>query len=813
MLLRTTIGFWCACVSFIVFGQVDHQILVLDEQQQGIQGAVVRVNEFTQISDHDGFVEFRNLNPGIYELSIQSIGYELFRAKINLEGPRVDTMLLAPKIYQIETIELNASWIKKDQPFSYETIRASTIAKRHVGQDVPFLLRWMPAMVVTSDAGTGIGYTGLRIRGSDPTRINVTIDGVPLNDAESQGVFWVDLPDLASSVAAIQVQRGVGTSTNGAGAFGGTINVKTTSHQAAPFAKVEGSGGSFGTLRGNLQFGTGTIRDHFSLQGRFSTLTSNGYIDRSSADLQSLNLVARYFSENHSLKLSYYDGKEITYQAWNGVPQQYIDDEVLRTFNTAGRRRDGYHPDEVDHYRQRHLHAIYKQKLPSGLLLNTTLHYTKGRGYFEQYRIGDDLPAYNLPLITIRDSVISTSDLIRRRWLDNDFYGALFSLTHEGIGSNRWSFGGGYNEYLGDHFGEVIWARWFPGVEKDHEYYRNDARKTDLNLYGQYQNQLTNSLTAFVDLQWRQVGYRFLGFDQNLEQLEQMVTHHFFNPKLGLTLDRNNISYYYSASVAHREPNRTDYTESSPASRPKAERLVDHELGLRYQGARLSIRANTYYMAYRDQLTLTGRLNDVGEYGRINVPRSFRSGFESQLDWQLRSNLLFSTNLSWSINQIKSFTEAIDDWDTGAQILVEHKDVPLSFSPGFVGGATLSYQLLQRDRISVQVNSLHKYVGSQYLDNTGNDNSKLDPYYFSDLHLVSVLRPGWAEEIQVKLMVRNLFNQRVTNNGWIYRFQSAGYDPTVDDPHAALETENTYNLKGLYPQAGINWMLGITLTF
>ena len=804
------IGMLLFCSVYLV-AQQNYSCIVLDAESLPLEGVVVTLEGQTQVSDEDGKVLFTEIPPGVHRLSTRSVGYQTMVKDVR--AGQNDTLTLLAEVYQIETVELNAAWIKDDQPFTHENLTATDLEKLQVGQDVPFLLRWLPSMVVTSDAGTGIGYTGLRIRGSDPSRINVTIDGVPVNDSESQGVFWVDLPDLSTSAASIQVQRGVGTSTNGAGAFGGTINVKTKSHRPRSFGVIDVSAGSFGTLRGNLQFGSGTIRDHFNFEGRVSTLTSDGYIDRGKADLQSIHLAGRYFSDRHSLKISLYDGKEITYQAWNGVPQQYINDSKLRTFNTAGTRSSGFHPDEVDNYRQTHLHAILKQQISEALMINATAHYTKGRGYFEQYRVDDDLAEYDISA-ALGDSVMSSSDLIRRRWLDNDFYGAILSMSNTNMGSEiEWSFGGGLNKYLGGHFGEVIWSRFAGLSEKGHEYYRNKAEKTDANLYGQLQAKIFGGLQGFMDLQWRHVDYQFVGFDTNLSQIDQRVKHHFFNPKIGATYSSGASEYYYSMAVAHREPNRSDYVDSSPSTRPLPERLVDHELGIRYSKARLSWHANWYYMSYKNQLALTGRINDVGEYTRINVPKSFRTGFETQLDWLMHPRLQVSGNASWSLNRIASFTEAIDNWDTGLQDFVDHEAAPLSFSPSVVSGGVLSYELAKSRRSTIHLNSYHKYVGSQYLDNTGNPNSQLASYYFSDLHFIWQWQLKWAEEMQVKILLRNILDRKIVSNGWIYRYISPSYDATNDDPHAFKENGSTYNLKGLYPQAGRNIMIGLTLKF
>ncbi len=812
-MIRTTI-FGCMLVTCqVLLGQVQLDGIVVDPDGQPILGALVQCAGQNAIAGREGRFHFSLAPDPMVELQAQSLGYESMQQSFALAQDTHIVVTLRPVAYDLEQIELTGSWIKEDQPFTYSEIDKQVLEATQVGQDVPFLLRWLPSMVVTSDAGTGIGYTGLRIRGSDPTRINVTIDGIPLNDAESQGVFWVDLPDLSSSAQTIQVQRGVGTSTNGAGSFGGTINVKSNALSRTPFAILESSAGSYGTLRGNVRFGSGLLSDRFAIEGRLSKTTSDGYIDRGASDLRSFFLSSRFLTDRHSLKVNLYHGKEVTYQAWNGVPQQYIDDPTLRTFNTAGDRGDGtFHPDEVDDYQQTHLHVIWKGDLGQGLFAKVAGHYTRGKGYFEQYRIKDPLADYNLSEIMLSDTTFSTSDLIRRRWLDNDFYGGIFSLTKELSGwQGSWTLGGGYHIYEGRHFGQVIWGEFVPDVHRGWEYYRNDALKRDLNLYAQYEFRPARSLSALVDLQWRHVDYEFEGLDDEQAITDQRDRLDFFNPKMGLHYQPGAWQWYYSLALAHREPNRDDYVESGPSQRPKPERLIDQELGVKYRQGSVDFTANLYHMSYRDQLILTGVINDVGAYVRSNVSQSYRAGLELASAWQASKRWLLHGNATLSVNRIRAFEEAVDNWDTGRQAFFSHRNTPIAFSPATILAAGAGYSPIISARQQLTMELRVKYVGKQYLDNTGSDVRSLGGYHFTDLHLRWNVKPHWTKDLLLKVMIRNLWDNRIVTNGWTYRYRSASYDATADDPHAAREQDDFYNLTGLYPQAGRNLLVGLTL--
>jgi len=781
---------------------------ILGGDGKPIVGAHIYLGEEATATDVDGAFALRISNDGKFALRVNAIGYLTLRDSILLQGDTDRELVLEEQSYDLDLIELTSSWVKPDQPFTYQQVNAEELQDGNYGRDVPYLLQSMPSTVVTSDAGTGIGYTGIRIRGSDPSRINVTLDGVPVNDAESQGVFWVDLPDLAGSAGSIQVQRGVGTSTNGAGAFGGTINVKTSGLEQKAYAGIDLTAGSFNTTRANAKFGSGIMKEHFSLQGSLSKIDSDGYIDRASSDLYSVYLSGVYLDDKQSLKVNFLRGKEVTYQAWNGVPAQLINDPVLRTFNTAGAIGDGtYHPDEVDDYGQTHLHLIYQRQVNSKIHLQTTLHYTKGEGYFEQYRPDEQLESYGL------GQGDQSSDLIRRRWLDNDFYGLIFSLKSRPTDTrSEWTIGGGMNQYLGGHFGQAVWTK-AAGEIPAAEYYRNDATKNDLNLFAQYQYRLPADILLFADLQWRNLNYAFEGLNSDLTISDQQVNSNFFNPKVGVSRTVGKLHSYYSFAIGHREPNRDDYVESSIMSRPKAERLLDHELGIRYTGQHATFGLNYFYMKYRDQLVLTGAINDVGEYTRVNVPHSFRTGIEATLDWEVNEILRLSGNATWNKSRLKSITEAIDDWDTGGQEQVLHENVPISFSPEWVYFLAVDCKILETKRTLLQGQISHKFVGSQYLDNSGSKHASLDSYSQTDVNLRFSWDADWCKKVTIKCQVANLFDQLFVSNGWVYRYISKGYDATPDELHTTREKGDQYTQIGYYPQAGIHALFGLGITF
>ncbi|MEL6863415.1 MAG: TonB-dependent receptor [Bacteroidota bacterium] len=798
--------------GFVLFGQNTLSGTITDHNGEPLPGANIILNDgdWVTISDEDGFFRFGRLNNGAYQLEVSYIGYQTTKQAIMVNGNTDFETALKPINYNMAPVEVLSTWADKETPMTYTNLDKETIEQNNLGQDVPFLLRWTPSVVVTSDAGTGIGYTGIRIRGSDPTRINVTINGIPLNDAESQGTFWVDLPDFASSTDQIQIQRGVGTSTNGAGAFGGTINLNTAKVHQKPYVQLSNSVGSFNTVKNNIQLGTGLLANRFTIDGRLSRINSDGYIDRATARLRSFFVSAAYLGDRQSLRLNVFAGNEVTYQAWNGVPAQYVDIDSLRTFNTAGTERPGEpHDNEVDDYTQTHYQLLYNRELGTDWQANVALHYTKGKGFFEQYKANELLTDYRLDRT-------ETSDVIRRRWLDNDFYGFTYSLNYR---PEDQPFdvvvGGAWHEYLGGHFGEAVWSELTGELQDVPNYYDNDAEKRDFNIYAKANYRLNRLLNAYVDLQYRRVNYEFLGQDQDGQALEQDDQLNFFNPKLGLYASlTENSAAYISFGVGNREPNRNDYVDSSPQSRPKHETLYNTELGYRQQWTRGSFGANIYHMAYNNQLALTGQLNDVGASTRVNIDDSYRLGLEIQGDIRLLDQLQLAGALSLSQNKISRFDEYIDNWDTGMQEVVMHENTDLAFSPNVIGHAELNYDVFKNDGPhTLRFSLAGKYVGDQFIDNTSNEAAQLDAYFFSDFRLYYSFKNRIFKELGVTLLVRNLFDARFSTNAWTYRYISEGYDARPDDPYARLEGGNVYNLTGFFPQAGRNFLLGLDLRF
>ncbi|MBK8969381.1 MAG: TonB-dependent receptor [Lewinellaceae bacterium] len=601
----------------------------------------------------------------------------------------------------LKTVVIQATRTGEHSPVPHNNFSREKLETFYQAQDMPMLLTSVPSLVENSDAGNGIGYTGMRIRGSDPTRINVTINGIPLNDAESQGVFWVDLPDLAASAAEIQVQRGVGTSSNGAGAFGATVNIDLSRIDPLPNACITNTLGSFGTRKHSAQFGSGLIHGRWAFSGRLSQIYSNGYVDRATANLKSYHLSGAYIDDRQSFLLHTLSGHEVTYQAWNGLPAQYLDDPALRTFNSAGTERPGApYPDEVDDYTQKYYLAHYKRLLFNSLQLQLNGHYTRGFGFYEQYKADQFFEDYGFDPPHIADSLLEQTDLIRRRWLDNHFYGGTFALKWVPKinppalqAAPEFILGGAFNRYDGRHYGEVIWADY--GISKDARYYDNNASKYDGNIFGKIELHFKQGLSTFADLQYRQIRYTFLGYDQFQRPVAQMARLNFFNPKLGLTWEINpQYTVYAFWGIGRREPNRDDYTQSTPASRPMPETLFDWEAGLKWKQGTWQATINLFYMKYLDQLVLDGRINDVGAYIRTNVASSYRTGAELETSFQLFPTLRFLGNLALSRNKVSEFMEYLDNWDTGGQELIRHQNTDLAFSPPVVARGEIQWDIL-----------------------------------------------------------------------------------------------------------------------
>lgn len=704
---------------------------------------------------------------------------------------------------QLDEVNVNALRASEKTPMTFTNLSEEEIDQQNLGQDLPYLLSTMPSVVTTSDAGAGVGYTGFRVRGSDPTRVNVTINGIPLNDSESQGVWWVNMPDFASSVENIQIQRGVGSSTNGASAFGATINLKTDALNTKAYALSNNTVGSFKTLKNNVEFGTGLLNGKFTFDGRLSRITSDGYIDRATSDLKSFYLSGAYYGSDEVLKGIVFSGKERTYQAWNGVPLNYLENDSLRTFNSYT------YENEVDNYGQTHYQLHYTKQLNSNSNYNLSFHYTKGAGYYEQYKASESFSDYGFSEIIIQDDTINETDLIRRKWLDNDFYGTVFSYNTS-IDNMDLTFGGAWNTYTGKHYGEVIWAQYASDSELGHIYYDNDATKDDFNVYTKLNYQYNDKLSLYADLQRRTIDYTFIGFDQEGNNVEQSADFDFFNPKFGVFYQMNqNRSAYASFAVANKEPNRNDFVESSPDSRPQHETLFDTELGYKINGNKLEFGINAYYMIYENQLVLTGQINDVGAYTRTNIDYSERKGIEVEAAYVISEKLKWVGNATFSENKIANFTEYVDNWDTWGQETIQYEDTDISFSPDLIWASTFSYQL--NNNLNAQF--ISKYVGDQYIDNTSSEERMLEAYLIHNARLSVNIDTKLFKTAKITFQVNNLLEEKYSNNAWIYRFISDGYDPRPDDPYVNANSEGGYDMAGYFPQAGRNYLLGISLGF
>ena len=723
------------------------------------------------------------------KLSIFTIAAVL-AMNMGLQAQQQPTDSLEGKKVELDEVFVSAVRVTKASPVTFSNLTKEEIAPRNLGQDIPILMNFLPSVVTTSDAGAGVGYTGIRVRGSDATRVNVTINGIPYNDAESQGTFWVNMPDFASSTQSLQLQRGVGTSTNGAGAFGASLNLLTDGFSEDAFAQIGSSIGSFNTMRNNIKFSTGMLNDHVEISGRLSQITSDGYIDRARADMDSYFLQGAYKDDNTVIKALLFGGHEITYQAWYGIDAETLEND--RTFNPSGIYTDDngvtqFYDNEVDNYKQDHAQLLWNERLSDDWNMNIALHYTRGRGFFEQFREDDDFVTYGFEPLTENGTVVNTTDLIRRRWLDNDFYGTVFSANYKKDKLDL-IMGGGWNRYEGDHFGEVIWARFASDSEIRDRYYDDTSVKTDFNFYTKANYQLDKQWSLYADLQYRTVGYQANGEETGLVD----DTFNFFNPKAGLTFDLNrNNNFYFSYAVANREPNRNDYEGGNP----KPERLEDYELGWRYVSSSMQVNTNIYYMQYQDQLVLTGALNDVGAPLRENVGDSYRLGLEIDANISLGDKFALRPNAALSINENRNFVFERDEE------LEELGNTNIAFSPKVVLGNIFVYS----PTTNFQMSLLSKYVGKQYMGNIDSDTSVLDAYSQTDFNIQYELKcNGFLKSIVFSALVNNIFNAKFESNGYFFTF---------DDDFSVPDTITTVEGAGFYPQAGTNFLLGANLNF
>ena len=687
----------------------------------------------------------------------------------------------------LDEVIVEAIRIDRSSPFSFSNVDKKDLELKNLGQDLPILLNFSPSVVTTSDAGAGIGYTGIRIRGVSPQSTNITINGIPYNDPESLGTFWVNLPDFTSSVESLQIQRGIGTSTNGSGAFGASINILTDKISQFAYTEISNSFGSYNTLKHTVKLSTGIVNDHFEISGRFSKIDSDGYIDRAYSDLKSYFIQANYFDENTLIKAITFGGHEKTYQSWYGITKEQM---------IENRRQNPYtYENEIDNYKQDHFQLHWSEQINNTLSTNISLNYTDGRGYFEQYRDDDSVETYSGIVKSDLDengNETGTTDLIRRRWLDNDFYVFNASLNYSYENLNL-ILSGSYSNYIGDHFGEVIWARNFDDNYSIRDrYYEGNGKKNDLSFFTKVSYKLKDIL-IYGDLQLRKINYKTSGITSDLINLKLDKKYNFFNPKIGITHNLNSNSLIYlSYSRANREPSRSDY-ENNPDIKP--EKLNDLEFGYRLSSDKLELNLNAYYMLYNEQLVLTGAIDDVGAPIRTNSGSSYRVGIESEINLELSKKLDISSNLTLSSNKNK---EVISNYN-GA--LTNFGKTNLSYSPNFITNNTINYKFTEKFSLSM----LSKYVGKQFMGNTDAKNSILESYFVNDLNFNLKITPKRIfNEIVVSGLINNILDKEYVSNGYYYT-----YDDTWSNPGETITLDGA----GYYPQATRNFLLGLLLKF
>jgi iron complex outermembrane receptor protein len=762
---------------------------------QPLTGVSIILQEKTQsgvLSDTKGNYKIILPAKGNYTLAASYLGFKTFSIPVTAGSPTtVMNIILEETGLFVKPVEISSLRVGKNAPFTQSTLNAEDIKKDNMGQDLPILLNQLPSVVTNSDAGTGIGYTGMRVRGSDITRINVTVNGIPINDAESQGTFFVNMPDFASSTNSIQLQRGVGTSTNGAGAFGASLNLSTNEFREQPYAEINNSYGSFNSWKHTVKAGSGLINNHFTLDARLSKISSDGYIDRATSDLHSFYTSAAYIAKKTAIRLNVFSGKEKTYQAWNGVPEDLM--KTDRTYNSAGTEKPGTpYDNETDNYQQDHYQLFLNQEINSNLNFNVAFHMTRGRGYYEQYKAKQLYTEYGLPKPVINTTdTIYTTDLVRQLWLDNYFYGGIFSVNRTGKKLN-WSLGGGWNRYEGGHYGKIIWAEY--GIDKDHKYYNYPADKNDLNIYWKGDFKITESIRLFADMQYRTVQYNMNGFE-DAPLANPHKSYHFFNPKAGVyyTINPNN-QVYVSFAISNKEPNRTDFEVNLTGTAPKPEMLRNVEAGYTFRTAKTVIEANVYYMNYKDQLVQTGKLNNVGAYVRTNIQKSYRMGVELQGSTRLGNYCSLSVNAALSQNKIPDFTAFIMNYDTNEEESRHFSKTDIAFSPNAVAGYTFTVTPVKNLDISV----IGKYVSKQYMDNTSNKASQLDAYYVNNLRFIYLVPQPLFKELGLQFALNNVFDTKYSPNGATF--------PAIEN--GVIVPYNYY-----YPMAGINFFAGVNISF
>ena len=813
---KFTIIIFTVFIAQIAIAQITFSGQLKNAETSGpIESAFIRIKNsektYSTYSTSNGSFIIENVTKGTYTLAISHIGYNTLVESIEVSTPGSELIFLEPDMEFLDAAIITTVRAKNSTPTTFTNIDKKEIQAMDQSKDFPFLLNTTPSTVISSDAGNGIGYTGIRIRGIDPTRVNVTVNGIPINDAESQGMYWVNMPDIASSTQSVQIQRGLGTSTNGAAAFGASVNIRTNDlpQDQTPTASL--GLGSFNTSRATFSYASGRLKKNWAYQLRGSLIQSDGYIDRASSNLKSLNVTAAKYWEKSVLKTNILIGKERTYQAWLGIPEPKINQnpsrlnfytswdtytfdspEKVQNINASNSRTANIYTyeNEVDNYNQNHYQFFYDYNPISSVKINSAFYITTGKGYFEQFKPNENFAKYGIgPLQNNGDSAVS-GDLIRRRWLDNTLIGGIASANYR---KNKidLTIGGGYSHYAGKHFGEAIATQFTTYEALNTEYYNNDATKTDANFYVK-KSYNWNNLIPYIDLQFRAVNYQFEGLDSTLAYAPQEANYVFFNPKMGLTYLVNNHTFYGVWAQGNREPVRDDFRNNKPTDWPEHEKLSNVELGYRYAKDRIQLGINLYSMEYTNQLVLTGAVNDVGEVIRTNVDESYRRGIELEFQYPVTKKLQFGGNATFSDNKIVSFTESLSEWDGAYQTFSnEYKNTSISFSPNSIAAAMLSYKVNSNFTFNMQ----GKYVGQQFLDNTESEQRNLDAFTVLDASVnYNNGEIKGIKNLTIGFYLNNVLNEFYAPNGYTF-------SGVIDNKRR--------DFNYLYPMAGFNWMMKI----
>jgi len=759
---------------------------------------IILNTQLKTISDDNGYYEFMGIKSGSIKIKISYVGFESQTIKVNIYKNTTHDISLQPATIISEEVIISAIRAIDESPTTYTIMDKAEIAKENTGKDLPYILKSTPSTVVSSDAGAGIGYTGLRIRGTDLTGINVTLNGVPVNDGESHSVYFVDLPDLASSINDIQIQRGVGTSTNGAASFGASINIKTNENNPDPYAEISSSFGTFNTLKNSVMFGSGLLNDKWNFSGRLSSIKSDGYVDRASSNLKSAYFSGSYSGKKNILKAIVLLGDEKTYQSWYGIPKDSL--KTNRTYNPAGEMYDnegnfiGYYDNQTDNYTQNYYQLHYAHQFNNQFNIATAAFLTTGKGYYESYKNNKKFSSYGFSDTIIGNDTICKTNLIQQKWLDNKYYGINLSANYT-TGKLKLNIGGGWSYYEGDHYGKIVWAQVSTLGLYNRNWYFNTGTKSDANFFAKANYSITDKINLYGDIQYRNINYIITGTHDDLHDLKQSHKFNFLNPKTGIFYNISEMqNLYFSVGVANREPNRSVYRDADSSQTVLPERLTDIELGYSYNTNSIFIEANLYYMNYKDQFVMTGKINNVGTPIMTNVSNSYRAGIELIAGAKFLQIVEWNINATLSQNKIKDFVSYVDNWTTWGQEEEKIGTTDISFSPNVILSSNISINPVKDLKVSL----FSKFVGKQYIDNTSNDQRSIDPYFVNNLSAYYTIKTSFIKQIDFMLSLNNIFNEKYEANAWVYRYYS-------DD----IE----YEMNGYFPQAEFNFMFGINLKF